>query len=158
MVYNCPGHELVLFDINRVAGIGNLLSNDPRAGIGRMLNNPDLPFGLGVVTNKNAESRGVVIRQKKAGDPRLVETDLNMTWPDRLYSLSHIALPFSMNDPLYGASAAGTGTGLRLGNIVVRGERGVLLVSASAMLRVRSNPFYPYLERRLLAFMLPSDG
>jgi hypothetical protein len=35
----------------------------------------------------------------------------------------------------------------------MRGERDVLQVRAADMLRLRWNPFYPYVEQRLLAFL-----
>ena len=34
----------------------------------------------------------------------------------------------------------------------LRGERGVLKIPAADMLRLRWNPFYPFMERRLLEF------
>ena len=33
------------------------------------------------------------------------------------------------------------------------GERGVLQIGASDMLRLRCNPFYSYLERRVIEFL-----
>jgi predicted alpha/beta-fold hydrolase len=35
----------------------------------------------------------------------------------------------------------------------LRGERGVLQIDDSAMLRQRWNPFHPYLKERMLAFL-----
>ncbi len=152
------GHELILFDINRGIGIDPLIKNDPKTGIDAMLNDPDLPFVLSVVANRSEKSRSVVVRQKKRGDEGIIEVPLDLTWPVELYSLSHVSLPFPMNDPLYGASAGDDNpVGFGLGNIVARGERGVLHVSASAMMRLRWNPFYAYMERRLLAFIKPSS-
>jgi hypothetical protein len=40
-----------------------------------------------------------------------------------------------------------------LGSLAFRGEKGVLKVSPTAMLRLRWNPFYPYLEQRTLEFL-----
>jgi len=62
-----------------------------------------------------------------------------------LFALSHVALPFPPDDPLYGEYPARTGSGLHLGDIALRGERGVLRISASERLRLRWNPFFPYL-------------
>ena len=44
------------------------------------------------------------------------------------------------------------GAALRLGNVALRGERGVLQISPSDQLRLRWNPFYSYLEKRVLGF------
>jgi hypothetical protein len=47
---------------------------------------------------------------------------------------------------------------VRLGDISLRGERSVLQISANAMLRLRWNPFYAYLEERTLAFLGPAES
>ena len=39
--------------------------------------------------------------------------------------------------------------GVNLGAMSPRGERGVLIVNLDALVRVSSNPFYPYIERRV---------
>lgn len=46
---------------------------------------------------------------------------------------------------------------IQLGNLAVRGERGMLLVPASDMLRIHWNPFYPYLEQRVLNHIFDND-
>ena len=48
---------------------------------------------------------------------------------------------------------AGKNPGVQLGNIALRGERGVLWISESNMMRLRWNPFYPYIETRVLDFL-----
>ncbi|MCB1732021.1 MAG: hypothetical protein KDI21_16235, partial [Halieaceae bacterium] len=73
-------------------------------------------------------------------------------WPADVYSLSHVALPFSPLDPVYGGPLAADSPGIELGNLAPRGERGVLKVSGTDMLRLRWNPFYDYVESRVLEF------
>ena len=58
-----------------------------------------------------------------------------------------------MNDPLYGKLMPDDSTMIHLGNMDLRGERGVLQIPADDMLRLRWNPFYPYMERRILEFV-----
>jgi hypothetical protein len=43
--------------------------------------------------------------------------------------------------------------GISLGNLVPRGERNVLQIPAADLLRLRWNPFYAYMETRLLEFV-----
>ena len=89
----------------------------------------------------------------------MAEADLGLQWAQGIYSLSHVALPFDTLDPLYGMYPAAGGTDLHLGKIALRGERGVLKLSPADMLRQRSNPFFSYLETRVLAFLgLPRDA
>ena len=108
---------------------------------------------MSFLTNEHEESRHVVIRQKRPGDLERIDRSHELLWPDGLYSLSHVALPIPVNDPLYGRSNSRTNRTIHLGNLALRGERGVLQVPAADMLRLRWNPFYPYIERRLLEFV-----
>jgi len=147
------GHELVLFDINRIAELKYIMARDPAPQIDALLGDAELPFALSVVTNRDETTRDIVIRHKEAGDAEVVTLATQFSWPQDLYSLSHLALPVPPQDPLYGGPDAGKSPGIRLGNLELRGERGVLRVSAANMLRIRWNPFYPYLEQRALEFM-----
>ena len=63
------------------------------------------------------------------------------------------ALPFPPDDPLYGGPNAGASPGVQLGNVVLRGERGMLIVSTSDLMRLRWNPFHGYLEKRTVDFV-----
>ncbi len=147
------GHELVIFDINRLSEIEQILGKDPLKSIEAGLDHPGLTFTMSFVTNDSEKSRRVVVRRKRPGDNEIAEMSMGLMWPQGVYSLSHVALPFSPNDPLYGGPAAGNSPGIKLGDLALRGERGVLQIPAAAMLRLRWNPFYPYMEQRLLEFV-----
>jgi len=146
------GHELVLFDINRVSEVERMLNNDPGPDVEALFNDSNLSFTISLVTNASDESPDTDILQKKPGDSTMVRKPLEMKWPDNLYSLSHIALPFPENDPLYGTSDSKDSSKIHLGNMDLRGERGILRIPAADMLRLRWNPFYPFMERHLLEF------
>jgi len=65
-------------------------------------------------------------------------------------TLLALALPFPPGDALYGLRPDGTEDyGINLGAMAGRGERGALIVSLDALLRVSSNPFYTYLRERI---------
>jgi len=73
-----------------------------------------------------------------------------MSYPTGMYSLSHVALPFPLNDALYGMTPNEKESfGPNLGALAPRGERNVLITSLDALLRVASNPFFPYLVERI---------
>ena len=74
-----------------------------------------------------------------------------------MFSLSHVAfLPFPVDDPLDGiAPDAREDYGVRLGQLEPRGERGVLLMPVDDLMRLTCNPFFPYLEERLRAWVAP---
>ena len=147
------GHELVIFDINRLSEIEQILVQDPLKRMEAGLGQTGLTFTVSFVTNDSQKTRRVVVRRKKPGDAEIAEMSMGFMWPKGVYSLSHVALPFSPNDPLYGGPDAGNSPGIKLGDLALRGERGVLQIPAAAMLRLRWNPFYPYMERRLLEFV-----
>jgi len=147
------GHELVLFDLNRRAGIEQILRWQPDAMIDALRQAPGTTYAFSLVTNESAHSSQVVVRHWHPGSGTIDEEALGLAWPDGVYSLSHVALPFPPDDPLYGGYPKAAGPGIQLGNIALRGERGALLISDSAMLRLRWNPFYSYLEDRALQFI-----
>lgn len=144
-------HALVLFDINRTAQASILLVSDPGPHTRRLMEDATLPFRLTLVSNSTAESREVNARHKSpfSAEVSLVDA-LELAWPSRVISLSHVALPFAPDDPLYGRYPPDeTGT-LFLGQMAIQGERGLLKVSSDWLLRMRYNPFYDYLEERVV--------
>ena len=152
------GHELVLFDVNRRSEVGEVLKSDPKATIEALFAKPNLPFTLSLVTNQTKTSLAVALRRRRAGLEEIEIEPLGLAWPSDIYSLSHVALPFSPDDPLYGEGELGDSPGIELGILALRGERGVLKISATDMLRLRWNPFYGYIEQRTLGFMGLADG
>ena len=151
------GHELVLFDINRMAEIEPLMKWDPSAVVNALQGDAARSFTLSVVTNEAADSRTVDVRGRRAEGDALTDVGLGLAWPEGLYSLAHVALPFPPGDPVYGGLAPAKSPGIQLGRLALRGERGVLQIPPSDMLRLRWNPFYPYVEKRVLAW-LALDG
>ena len=147
------GHELVLFDINRHAEIERLLTRDPGLAVQSMLKDPELGFMLTLITNADKDSQDVVSLRSRPEGGAPERLPLDLAWPENIYSLSHVALPFPVNDPLYGVEEGRPAPGIRLGSLALRGERGVLQISAADMLRQRWNPFYSYIEQRVLEFM-----
>ncbi len=151
-------HELVAFDLNRAAGMEPLFTHDPRSNLEALLANRSRTFAFTLVTNQAGGSSSVIARHAAAGDAAATTTDLGMTWPRNLYSLSHVALPFPPDDPLYGGPDARPGPGPHIGDAVLRGERGALKLSPADLLRIRWNPFHTYLEQRTLAFTGLADA
>ena len=145
-------HELVLFDINRWAEIGPLLNENPSAWIDSMLKTDAFNFWLTLMSNKSRDNQDVIAFSKMPGSADITACDTGITWPRSVYSLSHVALPFAPEDPVYGGELAAPSPGIDLGDIALRGERDVLQVPAADQLRLRYNPFYRYVEHRVLVF------
>ncbi len=150
-------HELVLFDINRNVDVAMLLKHDPRTVFKPLLEKSDRGYDLTVVTNEGPETNRVVARTTVHGKEDYSAPIELGEWPPGIYSLAHVALPFSPRDPVYGGPSAGESPGIQLGNLAPRGERGVLRVSGTDLLRLRWNPFFDYVESRVLRFTQLSD-
>ena len=142
------GHELVLFDINQLAAQTPLLVSDPRPLSNRLMADDSLPFTVTLITNENPHSRSVVSRSKKPFSNEESITPLGLEWPQGYISLSHVALPFPPDDPLYGMHDPQDPKHIFLGQQPIQGEKGMLALSTDWLLRVRHNPFYGYLETR----------
>jgi len=146
------GSELVLFDLNRAAIVGPLMRSAADTVLTRILADPPRKFRTAIVTNIAADTYDVAEQVTEAGATTERTRPLTLAFPPGIFSLSHIALPFPMNDSLYGMEPDKTPAeffGVHLGAIAPRGERGVLILNLDALLRVSSNPFFPYLLERI---------
>ncbi len=147
-------NELILFDINRLAVKSTLLVSDPGPMTARLMRDRTLPFAVTVVTNETPESTAVVSRRKPPFSDQVSKTEpLNLAWPPGIISLSHVALPFPPDDPLYGRRPPGNKDALFLGQMDLQGERGLLKLPYDWLVRLRYNPFYPFLEMQVLDWM-----
>ena len=147
---------MVLFDVNRHAEAEPLLKSDPEMLTQRLFADEALPFDLTLVTNASVHSDAVVARRKPAGAQQSPDVTLDLSWPQGLFSLSHVSLPFAPDDPLYGNRANDPeDDAISLGSVVIRGERNLLQIPDSFFLRLRYNPFFPYVEQRLRETVAP---
>ena len=144
------GSELVLFDINRGATLGPLLRSASETILSRILAAPPRKFRTVIITNASADTYTVVEKVTEAGAVSEQTRELALAFPPGIFSLSHVALPFPMSDSLHGMEPdKSEDFGVNLGAISPRGERGVLIVDLDALLRVSSNPFFPYVLERI---------
>ena len=144
------GSELVLFDVNRDAKLGTLLRSASDAVLARLLPAPPRAFRTTIVTNATVGSSEVVARVTEAGTDVEQESPLGLGFPPGVFSLSHVALPFPLSDGLYGLEPdPADDFGVQLGTVAARGERGALIVSLDSLLRMSSNPFFPFMLGRI---------
>ena len=144
------GSELVLFDLNRAAKFSPLLRSATETILTRVLPEPPRQFRTTVITNAAPGSSEMVATVTEAGESTDRTTPLGLSYPPDIYSLSHVALPFPMTDSLYGLLPDNSEDfGINLGAMASRGERGALIMSLDSLLRVTSNPFFPYLVQRI---------
>ena len=152
------GSALVLFDINRLSGLEPFI--DPAAAtlLSQLTDRAPRRYGRTLVTNADQQSLEVVEQSIRANEQAIESQPLGLAWPPEIFSLSHVALPFTPDDELYGRTPrTSTGDVVRLGTLSPRGERAVLTVPVDTLMRVSSNPFFSYLAARTTQFcQLPS--
>ena len=146
------GSEIVLFDVNRTVKFGPLLRPSAYVALDRLTPTSPQPYRFTAIVNAGDDTDATVERSIAPGQLQAVERKLDIAYPPGIFSLSHLAIPIPMNDPLYGI-APDPGSrgefGLNLGALDARGERGALIVDQEFRTRLPSNPFFPYLLARV---------
>ena len=148
------GHRLVLFDANRVGSERQILKPELFAERDRLLGGPVRPFDLEIVTNEKDDEPLVSSWVRAAGGNAVDHVPTNLHWPRDLFALSHVAVPVPADDPLYGEVRPASQNGrIWLGHAALYGERDMLLVPETVLLRLRYNPFFPWMMQRIDEFL-----
>lgn len=151
------GHRLMLYDIDRAAETLPLLEAERAEWALRLVDGADpLPFDVALLTQVDAHGDALHWRERVAGAAGVEALPSALRWPPRLYSLSHIALPFAPQDPVYGSrpAAAQSGRWIFLGTgMPLHGERGLLRVPLGIFIRQRYNPWFDDLLARSIDFL-----
>ena len=147
------GHEVVAFDINRSAEAEPLLSPGVRNPAERLLGGEPWPFDVTLLTNADPGGGTLVALRRAAGSDDVSREATELTWPRGMFALSHVAMSIPPEDPIYGAERPAGSQTVYLGRLELLGEQKVLTVPPTALLRLRFNPFFPYVERRIEDFM-----
>ncbi|RKZ68371.1 MAG: alpha/beta hydrolase [Gammaproteobacteria bacterium] len=144
-------HELVLFDVNRVTANKSFFYVEHHDLLLDLRDTMGLPFDVTLITNKNDKSRDMVFKYKKMDSQEITTQALDLSWPSGVYSLSHVAIPFSPDDLLYGPVGPDESENhVNLGAFAPRGERRILVIPTELLMRLRYNPFFEYMERKIV--------
>ncbi|AVH15796.1 alpha/beta hydrolase [Enterobacter sp. SGAir0187] len=144
------GSELVMFDINQAASFRPLFKPSSWTATTALLPVTQRRYGVTIITNASEHSFSTVAKITPAGRTQETVVPLAQSWPQDVYSLSHIAVPFPPDDDLYGREPGVKNRyGISLGTIALWGETSVLSVGKEALMRVTSNPFYDYMQEKI---------
>lgn len=144
------GHELVLFDINRAAYVGPLIRRSAGTALEGLLPKAPRRYRTTIVVNRAPGDPATEVRSWPPGATTAEVEPLGIDYPRNLFSLSHIALPFPPSDGLYGTDPdPADDQGVALGALAARGENGQLAVSPGSLIRLSSNPFFPWMLGRI---------
>ena len=136
------GNKLVVYDLNRNSTALHLMKSRP-PDLQEFFDSLDpLDYAVTIVRNGVRTDTEIELLKSLPGDDSWTATPTNLRWPEGIYSLSHIALPFRSDDLVYGTVAVDGA--LPLGSLAPRGEAGVLSLTSNYFLRARSNPFYGF--------------
>ncbi|MFL9961026.1 alpha/beta hydrolase [Paraburkholderia sediminicola] len=144
------GSEVVLFDVNRSVRFRTFLRVASYTALSRLLRTGPQNYRTTVIANASPESSQTVERNVDAGQVETRVKPLGIEYPQDIFSLSHVAIPFPVTDALYGiAPSDEENFNENLGTLAPRGERGTLILTLDSMFRIASNPFFPYLLQRI---------
>ena len=146
------GSEIVLFDVNRTLKFSPLLRESSYVAVDRLTPGTPQTFRFTVITNAGDDTDATVERSIAPGELKSEVRPLKLPYPPGIFSLSHLAIPIPMDDPLYGMQPDPRTKGeygYSLGAMDARGERGALIVDQDFLTRLPSNPFFPYLLGRV---------
>ncbi|WP_395291390.1 alpha/beta hydrolase [Enterobacter roggenkampii] len=144
------GSELVVFDINQAASFRPLFKPSSWTATTALLPVAQRRYSVTIVTNAGEHSFSTVAKITPAGSTQETVVPLAQSWPQDVYSLSHVAVPFPPDEDLYGREPRVKNRyGISLGTIALWGETSVLSVGKEALMRVTSNPFYDYMQERI---------
>jgi hypothetical protein len=146
------GSEIVLFDVNRFVKFGPMLRASADSAVQRLTPTAPVPFRFTVIANAAPDTTQTVERVIEPGQSTERVRKLDLEYPQQIFSLSHVAVPFPLDDPLYGLQPDASTRdqyGVSLGTMAVRGERNALIVDQDFLTRVSSNPFFPYMVERI---------
>ncbi len=145
--------ELVLFDINRASGLVPFIQPADATLLSRLTDASPRKYRRTLITNIDPSSLDVAERSVAPGTTTIDTRPLGLAWPRDVFSLSHVAIPFPLSDPIYGRdeSAVPAGT-IRLGLLSPRGERSVFSVPSDTLMRLTCNPFFTYMDARIRAW------
>jgi alpha-beta hydrolase superfamily lysophospholipase len=144
------GSELVMYDLNRWNVFAPLFRRSQLDAVRALFGDGPRTYALRVVTNRDPGTRDVQEVRTEAGAREPTSHALDAAFPPEVFSLSHTAVPFPCDDPLYGITPrADEDFGVRLGTLALRGERQALQVPMEQLARLNCNPFFEQLVARI---------
>ncbi len=145
------GNEVVFFDINRSEQMDSFLSLKFADKLELLMKEKDLNYTVTKISNRDRQTHEISAHSRLPGVAKLEVKALDLKWPQGVFSLAHVAIPFPADDPLYGAVIPDPSLfGLNIGAFHPIGEKHVLKVPPSQLIRIRHNPFHAYMNERMM--------
>lgn len=134
-------NELTIFDVNRK--YSDLYeSKIQKMDFKKEIEESKVIGDIIVVSNMVNKTEKVELTKYSNGQKINMNNDLDFRWSNNTFSLAHISLPISPENPLYGKE-----TFLGGGNI--KGENGTAVIPSDVLVRLRYNDFFNYVEKSI---------
>lgn len=132
-----PNNELTIFDANRKYEyfFNNSLK---RTDINEKIKKFKLNSRVNLITNYKSKADDKIEILHFDGK-NITYENTNLKWNPFVFSLSHVALPISIDNYFYGDHSI-------LGSLEVKGENNTLSMSSNLLYRLRYNPFLYFIE------------
>ena len=128
----------MVFDINRLSGMEPFIDPQVATTLSRLTDRAPRRYARSLVTNANQDSLEVVEHSIHSNATEITTRPLGLAWPPEVFSLAHIALPFALDDDVYGLNPPPSSVDVvRLGNLSPRGQRAVLTVPLETLMQTR---------------------
>lgn len=88
---------------------------------------------------KNKESNKIEVIRFSNGSEKVEDTGKDIEWREFTFSLAHVSIPISPENPIYGRSSL-------MGNLNIKGEKGIVSVPTDMLIRLRYNEFFDYMK------------
>ena len=97
-----------------------------------------------IVIVSNLKSKTDDVSVVRISDGRITDEsgENKLKWSEFTFSLAHISLPISPENPVYGR-------GTLLGELSIKGEKGIVVVPSDMLIRLRYNEFFDYVEKSI---------
>lgn len=134
--------ELTIFDANRK--YNNFYKHKvQKVDFGKGIKKSGISGEIVVVSNfKNKLTDEVEVIRYFDGKEVDESADTNLIWSPFTFSLAHISLPISPENPIYGKESL-------LGELSIKGEKGIVLMSTDMLVRLRYNEFFDYIRESI---------
>jgi alpha-beta hydrolase superfamily lysophospholipase len=149
------GSDLVVYDINSSSTMLTLMKGKPVNPAAYFRSMVPLNFDVTVLHNHESSGRAIDTMTLVAGATEAVIEETDLKWPEGIFSLSHIALPFPADDVVYGDGSGLSQADRRVafGALAPRGERTVMRLNADYFLRMRYNPFFDFQQAYMIDWL-----
>lgn len=134
--------EIIIFDANRKYN-HFFKKRAQKTGYSERIKESGILTDVVIISNyRNRESNEVEVIRFSKGTETLLIPEEKLEWMDFTFSLAHVSLPISPDNPIYGRNSL-------MGNLNIKGEKGIVSLPTDMFIRLRYNEFFSYMKENI---------